>query len=131
MGRRVAPLAEEQVKLLHSYDWPGNVRELQNVVERAIILSQGPVMQLERAMCGVSFPQAAPVNGVRPEGPPVAARILTVDELAKLERDNITRALECSGWKVAGAAGRRPVAWGPPTTLTSRMKALGIARPPG
>ena len=52
MGKRIYPLADDQFKRLRSYDWPGNVRELQNVIERAIILSSGSQLQLERAMSG-------------------------------------------------------------------------------
>jgi PAS domain S-box-containing protein len=127
LGKRIGPLNEEHCNRLRSYDWPGNVRELQNVIERAIILTSGPDLQLERAMAGFT---ASPLAGSR-----AAAliaddniRVLTARELEEFERSNIIRALETCGWRISGEGGAARLLGIPPTTLSSRMKALEIRR---
>jgi PAS domain S-box-containing protein len=126
LGKRIEPLAPDEIRLLRGYDWPGNVRELQNVIERAIILAPGPRLQLERAMTGLP---AATQPALIPPGQPDASRILNSQQLQDLERDNLCRALEICRWKVSGEQGAARLLAMPPTTLTSRMKALGISRP--
>lgn len=128
MGRRIGPLTEPQQKLLHTYNWPGNVRELQNVIERAVILSSGPDLLLERAMVGLFSPtreSAAP-----PPATPEAVRVLTIRELLEVERANLKRALEVCAWRVSGESGAARLLGIPPTTLSSRMKSLNIQRTP-
>ncbi len=121
MGRRVGQLGDSQLALLRGYDWPGNVRELQNVIERAVILSSGPELALERAMTG--FTGAPKANADAPN------RILNSDELQDLERANLERALEACRGRIAGENGAARLLGVPPSTLRSRMKALGIGRP--
>jgi len=58
-----------------------------------------------------------------------AAEVLTGEDLARLERDNLRRALERTGWQVAGESGAARLLGMAPSTLTSRMKALGVRRP--
>jgi len=125
MGRRLAPLGERQLECLRGYGWPGNVRELQNIIERAVILSSGPELALERAMAGSTPP---PDPAASPEAP---CRVLTAGEMEELERANLRRALAASGGKVSGENGAARLLGIPPTTLSSRMKALGIERRPG
>ena len=124
MGKRVEPLAPDQLQLLRSYDWPGNVRELQNVIERAIILTSGSRLQLERAMAGtaVAKPDSASAVATAPD------RILGVEEMLELERANILRALTATNGKVSGEDGAARLLGIPPTTLSSRMKALKIKK---
>lgn len=125
MGKQIRPLTEEQRRRLRSYDWPGNVRELQNIIERAMLLTTGPELQLERAMSGfIPLPQTASPAPASPTD-----RVLTARELEDLERANIKRALACCGGKVAGEAGAARLLGIPPTTLSSRMKALNLRRP--
>jgi formate hydrogenlyase transcriptional activator len=129
MGKRLDPLTPEQLRLLRAYDWPGNVRELQNVIERAIILASGPRLSLERAMTGnVTTMPSAPgsLETAQPSEPPC---ILTSSDLLELERKNLIRALETCDWKVSGDQGAARLLGMPPTTLSSRMKALAITRP--
>jgi PAS domain S-box-containing protein len=125
MGRRIAPLGETQLRLLRTYDWPGNVRELQNIIERAVILSSGPDLALERAMAGSTTAQQAAVSTAPEENPD---RVLTAAELAELERANIRRALAACGGKIAGKNGAARLLGIPPTTLSSRMKALKVPK---
>jgi formate hydrogenlyase transcriptional activator len=127
LGKRIGPLSDEHFKRLRSYDWPGNVRELQNVIERAIILTSGPELQLERAMAGFT---TSPLLGSRAAAPTADdnIRVLTARELEEFERSNIVRALESCGWRIAGESGAARLLGIPPTTLSSRMKALEIRR---
>jgi transcriptional regulator with GAF, ATPase, and Fis domain len=125
LGRAIAPLSEAQVQRLRAYPWPGNVRELQNVIERAVITAREGRLNLERALGMVSetdVPEASQKNGT-------TALIRTVDELQDLERENIIRALESTNWKVSGEQGAAALLKMKPSTLNSRMKALGITRP--
>jgi PAS domain S-box-containing protein len=126
MGRAITPLSPEDVKRLQGYSWPGNVRELQNVIERAVITARGGRVNLDRAL-----PETAttPAPGQRARVEDVPERIRTIRELEDLERQNLIRALESTGWRVAGEHGAARLLGMNPSTLASRMKALGIKRP--
>jgi formate hydrogenlyase transcriptional activator len=128
LGKRIGPLNDEHLKRLRSYDWPGNVRELQNVIERAIILTSGSELQLERAMAGFT---TSPMSAAKATAPAAAdnIRVLTTRELEEFERSNILRALAACGWRISGESGAARLLGLPPTTLSSRMKALSIKRP--
>ncbi|HET9528977.1 MAG TPA: sigma 54-interacting transcriptional regulator, partial [Blastocatellia bacterium] len=126
IGRPVAPLSQGDIRSLKSYNWPGNVRELENVIERAVITSEDGQLNLHRALpetAKQSEPRAAAVSGEanRP--------VLTARELSDLERQNIIAALESCDWRVAGEHGAAKLLGLRPSTLSSRMKALGINRP--
>jgi len=123
MGRRLDPLHPDDFRRLQQYSWPGNVRELQNVIERAIILTSGARVQLERAMPETAPPPAQPQSDGNGE-----ARILSAKEMESLERANIERALLACGGKISGENGAATRLGLPPSTLSSRMKALGIQR---
>jgi PAS domain S-box-containing protein len=125
IGRPVQPLSPEAVRRLTSCGWPGNVRELQNVIERAVITARDGVLTFDAIL-----PPAADEIPPRPrESSPDAATVRTADELRHLERENILRALEATGWRVAGPTGAAQRLGLPSSTLASRMKALGIRRP--
>ena len=100
---------------LTSYDWPGNVRELQNVVERAAILSRGPVVDFEPELLGG---QRAPGAGAAPT------------TLEAVERAHLLRTLEAARWVVEGPRGAADVLGLHPNTLRSMIKRLGLVRPP-
>ncbi|HVR34407.1 MAG TPA: sigma 54-interacting transcriptional regulator [Methylomirabilota bacterium] len=125
MGRRLEPLHSDDLRRLQQYPWPGNVRELQNVIERALILSTGSRLELDRAM-----PDAGP-RAQAPEAPAGAGeeRILSAREMEALERANIERALAACGGKVSGEEGAARRLGLAASTLSSRIKALGIRRP--
>jgi transcriptional regulator with GAF, ATPase, and Fis domain len=127
-GRRVEPLSESDLSRLRSYAWPGNVRELQNVIERAVIIARDGRLDLDRALPEEAR-TAAPRDPPRAPGSGGAPAIRTAQELEALEKENYLRALDVSGWKVAGDGGAAARLGMKPSTLSSRMKALGISRP--
>ena len=124
MGRHVEPLSPAMAARLKAYAWPGNVRELQNVIERAIITARDGRLNLDRALP----PQAPPIRPRETPGPAPREACSPVDDLARIERENLRQALERSAWKVAGDAGAARLLGMAPSTLTSRMKALGVRR---
>lgn len=124
LGRTIAPLSPPVLARLSAYAWPGNVRELENVIERGVIVSTRGVLDVDRAL-----PEGPRPALDAPPPSPVERRILSVTELEDLERSNILRALEAAGWKVAGATGAAALMQMNPSTLASRMRALGIRRP--
>ncbi len=126
IGRDIIGLTPECMRRLCAYDWPGNVRELQNVIERAVITSRDGHLNLDRALPDVSRPPA-PVP--HPGGNGSHEPIRTMAELHELERQNIERALDQTDWRVSGRSGAAALLGMKASTLSSRIKALGIKRP--
>ncbi|MEW6248670.1 MAG: sigma 54-interacting transcriptional regulator [Nitrospirota bacterium] len=126
MGRKIEPLTSECIRRLQAYSWPGNVRELQNVIERAVITARDGRLNLDRAL-----PETDRGDSSEPVSPAEEAtpRVRTAQEMETLERENLIRALESAGWRVAGENGAARLLGMNPSTLSSRMKALGIKRP--
>ena len=128
-GRDPIDLTPDGIRNLRAYHWPGNVRELKNVVERAVILSPGRVL---------NFDGILPLE-TTPPTPKATVRIVdrssegtvprTAGELRELERVNMLQALDKSGWKISGESGAARILGLAPSTLASRMKSLGIRRP--
>jgi formate hydrogenlyase transcriptional activator len=119
---RVTPATMSQ---LTAYDWPGNVRELQNAVERAVILSQRDLLRFELAGSkAVDTPRAFTGTLSKPG-------VLTRDELKRQERESIATALKQTGGKVFGPGGAAELLGMKPTTLASRITALGLNRKAG
>jgi transcriptional regulator with GAF, ATPase, and Fis domain len=114
-------LSDKHIKQLQSYGWNGNVRELQNVVERAVIQHQCGKMKADFDL-GI-HPNVKPKTSV-----PKEETLLTRDELRSRERASIIAALEKSDYKIYGKQGAAEILGMKPTTLASRMKALGIKR---
>ncbi len=113
MGKQIEAIPQRRMAALQAYTWPGNVRELENVIERAVILSQGPKLEL-----GDWRPQPGDVTTGGPGVP-------TLDEL---QRQHILEVLELTNWRVSGASGAAELLGLRPTTLEARMKKLGIRR---
>ncbi|MGD9902772.1 MAG: sigma 54-interacting transcriptional regulator [Vicinamibacterales bacterium] len=122
--RRPAPrIRPADLARLAALDWPGNIRELQNFVERAIIVSQtGPL----RLAPEPAPPSPPPVGVTHPPLSAPTQEPLTRADLRQLERDSILRALERTGGKVSGADGAAELLGVRPTTLASRIAALGL-----
>jgi formate hydrogenlyase transcriptional activator len=116
MGRRIEQIPADVIDTLRAYHWPGNIRELENVVERALITSSGRILELG------NWTARKPATNAK-KGP---AQLMTMEEC---ERQHITAILEMTHWKVSGENGAARILDMIPTTLDSRMKKLGIARP--
>lgn len=121
----------QDAESLKQYDWPGNVRELQNVIERAVILARGERLPLSEVLPG------AESNGANSADSPEASHnsaapsgIMKSADLVRLERENIVTALEHARWKISGRRGAAELLGMNPSTLASRMRALGIRREP-
>jgi transcriptional regulator with GAF, ATPase, and Fis domain len=121
-------LTKGHVEQLQAYDWPGNVRELQNVVERALILAQqGPLsFDLERPR-KLPLQASAEGRGLERFSSPNAP-IFTRGELKGHERESIAAALRQTHGKIAGPRGAAALLGMKPTTLTSRIEALGLRK---
>jgi transcriptional regulator of acetoin/glycerol metabolism len=126
MGRAIEPLSDRDIRRLKSYNWPGNVRELQNVIERAVITSQGGRLNLDRALPEIDKDISTTTTALAEEQ---TERIRTIHEIEELERQNLIRALEATNWRVSGENGAARLLGINSSTLSSRMKALGIKRP--
>jgi formate hydrogenlyase transcriptional activator len=117
MNKSIDTIPSETMTTLVRYHWPGNIRELQNVIERAVILSTGPVLKV-------------PTDELRlrAEVPPVSnhANGNLQAALDDAERQEIVAALEKTNWKVAGPHGAAILLGMHRSTLQSRMQKLGI-----
>src|SRR5215469_1363820 len=113
-GKKFKTIDKNSLKLLQGYEWPGNVRELQNVIERAVILSDSDTFAVDETWLRrkeSELPQVTrPLNGV----------------LLQQERDIIEAALAASDGRVAGPAGAAAKLGVPTRTLDSKIKRLGI-----
>jgi transcriptional regulator with GAF, ATPase, and Fis domain len=111
---------------LQSYDFPGNVRELQNLIERALVLASGEGMGLKLHL----GKNGAPPTGIPTELPsPGSAEVLSEEHFQALERQNIQNALARCDYRIAGERGAAQLLGLSPSTLSYRMKQLGVARP--
>jgi len=121
-NRDIKRISTKIMESLQNYPWPGNVRELLNVIERAVIVSEGSELQLAEKI------DAIPVDSIREnEYPSVGSR--GTKALAEAEREHILMALQQTGWRIQGPQGAAQVLELHPNTLRGRMKKLGIKRP--
>ncbi len=128
-GKTIHSVARETMDLLVSYAWPGNVRELENVIERAVVLSSGPVLRLDRDLLPAANPSVS-LGALQPdEAPsPVGAANAKPATLEEIERRHILTVLERSGGVIDGPRGAARILNLHPNTLRSRMKRLGLRR---
>jgi transcriptional regulator with GAF, ATPase, and Fis domain len=118
------------VTKLQSYDWPGNVRELRNVIERAVILACGGVLEFDLPITGQSAPAVRPSLRSDSSASSLAQpKFLTQAELECLERDNLLQVLEAANWKIKGPDGAGELLGVKPTTLLARMEKWGLKKP--
>jgi PAS domain S-box-containing protein len=110
MNKAVETIRRDDMERLQRYRWPGNVRELRNVVERAMILCDGPTLRVR------------PPGGAQPSGADDDG-VLSMDEA---QRRHILKALEASGGQIRGAGGAAEILGMKATTLRSRMERLGL-----
>jgi formate hydrogenlyase transcriptional activator len=114
-NRTIETISSESMESLTRYPWPGNIRELENVIERAVILSSGPILKvpLEDLQSPVAPVQA---NGKR-------------ETLEEIEREHILSVVKATKWVLAGPRGAAARLGMNRSTLQFRMKKLGIVRP--
>jgi PAS domain S-box-containing protein len=146
MGKRFERMSSELLRSLEAHDWPGNVRELENVVDRAMILSPAPTLQLVEQI-GVATTAASPrphgsggnggIGGVLPErlaetasSAVAAAYGASPQRLRDVERAHVVSMLESCGWRVKGPGNAAERLGLSPSTLRYRMAKLEILRPP-
>ena len=113
MGRKIDRIPAETMSALNSYQWPGNIRELQNLLERAVILSNDGVL-----------PNPLPTTGTQP-----AIVVTAATTLKESERSLILQTLEEVRWVIGGPKGAATKLGLKRTTLIHKMQKLGISRP--
>ena len=114
MNKNIRRIPNRMNQAMKSYEWPGNVRELANVVERAVILTQGETLMVDETFARSRDPAA-----VKPK----------VEDLHDVERAHIIDVLDRCGWKVKGRGNAAERLGLNPSTLRARMKKLGVERP--
>jgi len=119
LGRSVESISASARASLLSYAWPGNIREIENVLERAVLLSRGSVLEIEDLLT-----RGAPVE-VSQARVPRRPELMT---LAAVEERHIRSILDETAWRIAGPRGAAKILGMHPNTLRSRMEKLGIHR---
>ena len=120
LAKPLRAMTPESLTRLERYNWPGNIRELQNVIERACVLSAGPVVEIVDELRPISVRESESVG-------PVAGHEAFVT-LEESERMHIRLALAASAGRIHGSDGAAALLGINPSTLRSRMKKLGITR---
>jgi transcriptional regulator with GAF, ATPase, and Fis domain len=118
LGRPRLKLTLANVQELQRYNWPGNIRELQHVLERACIVAPDGRLRFD-------LPVELPKKAIARSEAATSPQIMTATELRQLEADNIRAALAASNGKIYGPNGAAARLAMKPTTLASRIKALG------
>ncbi len=119
-------LTQANLLRLQAYDWPGNVRELQNVIERAVIVSRSGVLRFDLPQDTILQRPATRKQSKIEANEEVD--VIPEEEMRRRERENIANALHRTGWKIYGAGGAAELLGINPTTLSSRIKKLGLKK---
>lgn len=136
LGKKITAVSEETMDLFVRYDWPGNIRELQNIIERGVVLSRGPVFALDRDVFRLPV-GSGPSNPVEkghdfaaptPAGSPSEQAEERPLRLADAERQHILAVLKRTGGVIEGPKGAAKILDLHPNTLRARVKRLGIDR---
>jgi formate hydrogenlyase transcriptional activator len=136
MNKVIDTIPSATMDALRRYQWPGNIRELQNMIERAVIISTGPVLSLDVA--GLKLPPARSSQQSAPQAKALDERAAVAsdskndgalrDVLQETERQKILEALKRSNWIVAGPKGAAAQLGTKRSTLQQRIRKLGITR---
>ncbi len=123
-ARDVSALSPAARATILSYPWPGNIRELENIIERAVLLSNGSILELgnELSSC-LSMGDSAIPN----RDPTHESGRLTLEQV---EERYIRETLDVTGWRISGRKGAAEILGLHPNTLRSKMERLGIKHPP-
>ncbi|MGA3209509.1 MAG: sigma 54-interacting transcriptional regulator [Syntrophales bacterium] len=111
LGKQITSIQKETMKELQDYPWPGNVRELESIIERAVILCPGPVLQL--------------ADKLEISSSPLLSAVRTLEET---ERNQILAILSETRWRIEGKDGAAAILGVHPSTLRARMHKLKIVR---
>jgi PAS domain S-box-containing protein len=138
LGKTLEGITPATVERLTAYRWPGNIRELENVIERAVILTKGPLLEIGAE----TLVPAAALSGMPAAGEKIATAVTPAAEsvppgaetprpasLEDVERKHILNTLQQTGWRIEGSGGAAAILGLHPNTLRSRMRKLGISRP--
>jgi formate hydrogenlyase transcriptional activator len=117
MKKPIKSIPADAIAQLTAYSWPGNIRELQNLIERAVILSRGSVLEVPLGEIKKPAANEILINGSGPV------------TLEAVEREHIIKTLREAGWVIGGNAGAAARLGLNRTTLNNRMRKLGITRP--
>src|SRR5438034_5391275 len=137
LGKQISAVAPQTMQHLCAYEWPGNVRELQNVIERAVVLCEGPVLEIDPDLVPLSAATSRASEPVArsgsaeaaPPNEPAGVRAAAPDDIAPLEemeRRHIVAVLESTAGVIHGPKGAARILKLHPNTLRSRMEKLGI-----
>jgi formate hydrogenlyase transcriptional activator len=127
MNKIIDTIPSEAMNAMCQYAWPGNIRELQNVIERAVILSQGTTLNVQ--VSDLPKPHTSVVS-TNQNSAPTTKRAPVRNILAEVNRDEIIQALKDAGGRIGGEHGAAARLGLKRTTLISRMKKLGIKLSP-
>lgn len=120
IGKRITSISQKTMQQFINYSWPGNIRELENVIERALILATGTVLQIED-----EFPFLRQLQTSN-----VANYVVNqYNSLEEIEREYILKFLKDVGWVIEGSTSAAVILKINPNTLRSRMQKLGIRKP--
>jgi transcriptional regulator with GAF, ATPase, and Fis domain len=122
LGKTIESIPDEVMRCLKAHPWPGNIRELKNTIQRAMILSPGPVLELREGLTR----QPRVTRKHKPVRDEAQTTSSTLDDV---QREHIIRVLEDCDWRVRGATGAAERLGLHRSTLQSRMRKLGIERP--
>jgi formate hydrogenlyase transcriptional activator len=123
MNKTIETISSDTMKALCQYQWPGNIRELQNVIERAVILSSGPSLNVSVTELQ---PRTAPVPARDDQSAHSTRRTPVRSILAEVDRNQIIRALKEADGRIGGPNGAANRLGLKRTTFITRMKKLGI-----
>ena len=115
MGKQIDTIPQKVMDELSSYSWPGNVRELENIIERAIILSNNNILKLQDRLTNKNSTNSENSDS-------------SLKTFSDMEKDHIIKVLEHTDWRVSGEQGAATILEMHPNTLRSRMSKLGIRR---
>lgn len=112
VGKQITSISPASMRLINDHEWPGNVRELANVVERAVINTDGTVLRIVDHFPGTNGEEPTQSNKT----------------LEEIEREYISRILTSTGWRIDGPKGAAKILGLNPSTLRSRINKLGIQK---
>jgi formate hydrogenlyase transcriptional activator len=136
VGRRLESVGQQTMARLTAYSWPGNIRELENIVERALILSSSPVLEIDPEVLGILATTTPGSNADADEptlpgltrGPAPRGGEADAADLDSVQRGHILAMLRDTNWVIEGQRGAAARLGMKPGTLRHRMKKLGISR---